>query len=964
MKRTLFLVITLLLLTTLFVAAAPPAAADGPLPLSAYPRPKNDNGLGIHWHTGVYAQDDEVTDYFVAEVKAMGIKWVKFLNDRTDGRHYDYLVEQLVANDIMPVMRIYVQCNKPLNLASLGKLVDHYAPMGVYYYELYNEPDIPGRDGGWCDTPTPNPDYLASIWAPAAREIQARGGYPSLPSIFPVGKNVPGWENSFFQQFLRAVKDQGNAPVLYRSWGAVHNYMINHPPDYPQDEANLTGRPLTAAEIRQYNLDERQVEAINRARKTQFEPGGFFLGKTPTEDVTHFRQFIAYHEQFIDIFGFEIPLISTEGGATVGSCEDPRYPCVDERMQTDWTLAAYEYMLDDAPDYYFAATTWLIAQKAMDYFGGTVWEDNAWYHDRKGNHLPIVEALKTHPRKDEPRQNQKAVNHWQPPATPTPTPVVAPARAISPGGASSPAPAQTNPRSLANYPRPKNDNGRGLHYAPTILGQPPEVVDRFIAELQAMNIKWVKIMQGDIPKVEHQYLVEQLVAHNIEPVIRVYKPYNDPYQNLTPLVSQAGKLGVHYFELYNEPNIAGFPGGWRNGESISVNRMLDLWIPAAEAVRKAGGYPGLPALTPGGNYDDMAFLRAFLDGLKTGNRTDALQNAWLPLHNYFLNHPFDYPTDAVNRLSPPLTQTEIEARGLSDYHVTTINNARARERLSGDHYRTGATIHQDSNAFRKFEAYGKIVYDRFGYYLPIISTEGGAIAGDFQDPRYPPVSDDDVTAWTLQAYRAMLNDVPAYYFAFTPWLLANASGGHWDPAWEEAAWYKLDGTTLPVVTALKTDSQRRQTRNWRAQISALEAAIFPAATASQSVAAPPQAAPRPPAMPALTAKIISAKGSGPGWQVASAEWKQSTTPYPHIYLDVRSASGRLLKTEQLRVSWTGGWTLLMPGGSRSHTATVPLSNPDDVYRVSIAGGSGQAVQARGKAGYSLYITFEQTQSQK
>lgn len=917
---------------------AQPTHADGPMPLSAWPRPKNDNGLSIHWHTGVYGQEDEVTDYFIAEIKAMNIKWVKFINDQTDGRDYDYMVKQLVANDIMPVMRIYSACNEPINLASLAKLVDHYVPMGLYYYELYNEPDIPGKDGGWCEDPEPDAAYLAGIWAPAAREIQAHGGYPSLPSIFPVGKKVNGWENSFFQQFLQAVKNQGNTAILYRSWGAVHNYFINHPPTYPEDDVNLTGRPLTAQEIKRYKLDEHQVYAMNQAREKQFEPGGYHLGDDPTQDVTHFRQFIAYHDQFTGLFGFEIPLISTEGGATIGSCEDPRYPCVNEEIQKEWTLAAYEYMLDEAPDYYFAFCTWLLAQKAADHFGGTVWEGNAWYHDRKGEHIAVVDALKNHPRKGEPSRTQKAVNNWEPSATQT---------ELDPGAL------PTANISLAQYPRPANDNGRGIHYAPTALGQATEVVDRLVGELLDLNIKWVKIMQADIPKVEDRYLIEQLVENDIEPILRIYQPYNDPYENLTPLVASAHKMGVNYFELYNEPNISGFPGGWHDGEQISVDRILTLWIPAAETIKKEGGYPGLPTLAPGGSYEDMKFLGEFLDGLKDRGRTDLLEKAWIPLHNYFLNHPLDYPTDPVNLQSVPLTEAEIKARGLSAEQVQAINDARAREKVKST-YRVGETIHEDSNGFKKFEAYGKIFFDRFGYYIPIISTEGGAIAGDFQDPRYPPVTDDDVTNMTVSAYRAMLTDAPAYYFAFTPWLLANGAGSHWDPAWEGAAWYKVDGTHLPVVDALKADAGRHTARNWSAEIAALESTFAKPQTTRPATANAAKA----PQMEAQSTKIVPANGKGAAWQIVSAEWKPSSTPYPRLYVDVYDAGGRLLLNQQIHVAWTGGWSLLIPGGESSHSVSMHLSNSADVYTIGIAGSKGQAVQARGAEGYSLYVAFK------
>lgn len=917
-KQSFIFLMALIAVTLSGIPSMQPVQAQGPLPLSAYPRPKYDNGLGIHWSTSPYGQEDKVTDYFIAEIKAMDITWVKFLNDQTDGRHNDYLIEQLVANDIMPIMRIYLACNDPINLAALANLVQHYVPKGLYYYEIYNEPDIPGRDGGWCDDPEPDPEYLAGVWAPAAREIIAHGGYPSLPSIFPMGKNVPGWEDSFFQRFLRAIRANGDTPVLHRSWGAVHNYFINHPPDYPQDEVNLTGRPLTPAEIQRYQLDEHQVYAMNQARANQFEPGGYYVGDDPTLDVTHFRQFIAYHDQFVEIFGFEIPLISTEGGATVGSCEDPRYPCVDEQIQMEWTLAAHEYMQTEAPDYYFATSTWLIAQKALDHFGGTVWESNAWYHDRKGNYIPVVDALKRLKQQRLAPQNSN-VNVANTSARSVQQP--------------------TNP--LAYYPRPPNDNGRGIHYSPTILGQPPEMVDFFVAEMVAMNIKWVKLLQGDTPKVEHVYLIEQLVAHDIEPILRVYKPYNDPYEHLGTMVPLALRMGVHYFELYNEPNIAGFPGGWRDGEPISIDRILALWIPAAEAIQQAGGYPGLPALAPGGSYEDMQFLDTFLGKLQASGRTDLLNNAWLPLHNYFLNHPFDYPDDDVNQHGTLLTPAEIEKHGLWPEQIALINQAR-----QANDFRVGQTIHEDSNSFRKFEAYAAIFQQRFGYHIPIITTEGGVIIGDNQDPRYPAVTSDHLTEVTLQAYHAMIDTAPAYYFAFTPWLLTNSAGGHWDPAWENAAWYKIDGSTLPVVDALKGDRRRYETR---------PDTLFstPPAQVAQVAQA---AAPLTPALDPLGIEIITVPGEGSPWQVPHAQWQPTTNRYPRLRVNVVDAAGRQMSGQQVRVQWATDWVVLITEPGRN--VSLAISRPDEVYQIRIAGGGGEAVQARGKEGHNLVLTFQ------
>ena len=391
------------------------------------------------------------------------------------------------------------------------------------------------------------------------------------------------------------------------------------------------------------------------------------------------------------------------------------------------------------------------------------------------------------------------------------------ARPAASASVTDPAPTATAnlPSRLSQFPRPPNDNGWGVHWAATTLAEPKNVVDYFVAESTAMGIKWVKFLNADSPKLEHEYLVRTLVANGMMPVMRIYTPFNEPFQHLRELVRAARQAGVYYFELYNEPNVSGKAGGWHDGEAINITRLVDLWITAGETIVQAGGYPGLPSLAPGGDYDDNEFLRAFLAELKTRGRADLVARAWLPLHNYFLNHPVDYPDDDVNLKSVPLEASEIERRRLTPTQVAAINHARLVSHLA----RTpgGHTVmdkpSDDSNGFRKFEMYERIFMSRFGHEVPIISTEGGAIGGAREDPRYPSLDDGDVSAETLYAYQYMLQQAPAYYFAFTPWILANFAGGHGDPRFEAAAWYKaINGPTLPVVAALKRNPLIGQVR--------------------------------------------------------------------------------------------------------------------------------------------------------
>jgi hypothetical protein len=771
----------------------------------------------------------------------MNIKWVKLLVDGTDNYDYDRTIDDLVSRNIMPIIRIYQQCNTPYDPEALDALVRHYVAKGVYYYETYNEPNQPGEPGGWCeDDGEPRPEYLAQIWADAARTIYLAGGYPSLPSFFAPDQKRPDWRETFFYHFFEALRDQGNEEVLYFSWASIHNYNVNHPPTYPYDEVNQTGRPLTEAEIARYNLTPSETAEINLNRavagilreRLLNEGDAIRFGLSPVEiekinhkftngelmgfnvydDNTGFFHFVAYRNQFYDLFGFDIPVISTEGGATNGSSEDPRYPTVDGQTVAEWTLWSADYMLDDAPDYYFATMTWLLAQGALDY-NEPIWEQNAWYHDREGSQEPVVDALKNRPRLNEARRlcfelETEPVSSYRE--------MVKAQLEIEKCLETGVRP-QLERNPLAAYPHPVDDNGRGLHGSPTNQPLPKEVVDYFVPELRAMNIKWFKFLQDDAAEVADPYLIEQLVANGIEPILRVYKPFNDPYEHLSELVPKAAALGVHYFELYNEPNVASPAGGWRDGEPINVERIVDRWILAAREVQAARGYPSLPPLAGGGTMDDMVFLREFLAGVRARGQADLLPGSWLAVHNYFLNHPLDYPTDPVNVNDVPLTEAEITERGLTPEQVEAINHARSIAKLPREQggFWVGNTIDEDSNAFRKFDAYAKIFYRRFGYYLPVIGTEGGAIIGAAEDPRYPPVRVEDLTTLTLEAYHAMLDTASPYFLAHTSWLMANQAAEHSDERFEQAAWYKdRQGTMLPVVEALKADPRKEEVRAW------------------------------------------------------------------------------------------------------------------------------------------------------
>lgn len=185
------------------------------IPLEAFPRPRGDNGWGVHWIPTV-KQEPGVIDRFITEVVRMHIKWVVFLNDGSNIGDNDYLVERLVDAGIMPVMRIY-RSNVSPHDGEITAMVSHYRAKGVYYYQLYNEPNVNAENSqGFA-----NANQYALTWASAARDVIEGGGLPGLGALSPGGAFD---HYTFLERTLQALRRNGDIWLLNRSWLAVHNY--------------------------------------------------------------------------------------------------------------------------------------------------------------------------------------------------------------------------------------------------------------------------------------------------------------------------------------------------------------------------------------------------------------------------------------------------------------------------------------------------------------------------------------------------------------------------------------------------------------------------------------------------------------------------------------------------------------------------------------------------------------------
>lgn len=295
------------------------------------------------------------------------------------------------------------------------------------------------------------------------------------------------------------------------------------------------------------------------------------------------------------------------------------------------------------------------------------------------------------------------------------------------------------PLPLASFPRPTNDNGRGLHWFPTTY-QTRAVVDRFIPELDAMKIRWLVILQGmdDWNMVANDYLIDQLLKAGIMPIVRIDRQVGKmDWARLGWIVARYRERGVRYFQLFNEPNAI---EEWGTSESPTPEQFVAYWIQGAEVIAANGGFPGFAPMSPQPDDSDIAFFQAALEELKELRRFDLANLMWVAVHNYGGFDP-SHPTD---------------------------------------------------DGFFRYRSYDAIVRQIFGgspstgsgQALPMIITEGGLGSAEQMTYAISPM------------YQFVTKQREPYLLAFAPWLIGNAVGGGHDQRWESAAWF---GGTLSQV---------------------------------------------------------------------------------------------------------------------------------------------------------------------
>lgn len=365
--------------------------------LHEYPRPANDTGIGVHWSVGFASATGmgHIRDFWIPDLKAMGVKWVKIANH--DGA-IDF-AELLLSEEIMPIVRIFQPSPNPgvLDVRDLVHL-DAFVRVGVRYFEFNNEPD---QDSEWKGgrVPANGLDLVVDHAIANMETILERGGMPAVPAI----SNGSRWD-LVGKIISRGRRDLFDGPV----WQAIHNYSQNRPMDYPYDIGNQEGAAYTQrfyAALASEDWQEdawrgRALSEVNQLRVDRANPGATIMDDHAC--WLAYEYFDARNRRHI---GHSIPILSTECGYLVGEDTDARYPATSPDLHMAQTLESCRVMMGTserfaaAPDYYFCTAFWLLGNAVLG--NSSTWcEPHAWYSDRwSGGVLPIVPALKAEPKR-------------------------------------------------------------------------------------------------------------------------------------------------------------------------------------------------------------------------------------------------------------------------------------------------------------------------------------------------------------------------------------------------------------------------------------------------------------------------------------------------------------------------------------------------------------------------------------
>jgi hypothetical protein len=214
-------------LTPTLTPAPPPALPlrDDlpPMTLKDWPRPDQDNGLGIHFLLSGYYNDAEL-DKQIARIQSLHLKWSLVIY--ADENQLHAAAKKFKQAGIMVVWR---KALRPYQrYSSWGRDIDILKSIGMPpYMQLYNEPEVPAE---WDGLPIDTGQFVDNLMQ-ATKDVYNAGGYPGIQFV----------DEDSLRQFIDQIYARKGEAIFHRMFFIPHAAGLNHPPDYVEDSNGVLG---------------------------------------------------------------------------------------------------------------------------------------------------------------------------------------------------------------------------------------------------------------------------------------------------------------------------------------------------------------------------------------------------------------------------------------------------------------------------------------------------------------------------------------------------------------------------------------------------------------------------------------------------------------------------------------------------------------------------------------------------
>ena len=331
------------------------------------------------------------------------------------------------------------------------------------------------------------------------------------------------------------------------------------------------------------------------------------------------------------------------------------------------------------------------------------------------------------------------------------------------------------------YPLPTHNTRTGFHYFPDTTHYRESDLNAWLPELQALGASWLTLISPPDRAIP-EFFLRGLLSAGIQPVLHFCLPADlpPPTNDLRLLFNLYARWGVHYVVIFDRPNtrLAWSAPAW--SQSNLVERFLDSYLPLADAAFQAGLIPVFPPLEPGGDYWDTAFLRAALQGIQRRGFSHLLDRLVIGAYGWTHGRSLNWGAGGPERWP-----------GSRPYHTPTGS--------------------EDQVGLRVFDWYLAVATAVTGKPSRILLVGGGARFGEKDQPKGSASLEAAHAQQNLAIAALMAGDqevsydteqlepVPSEVLSCNFWLLAASKDSPHAPQ----AWFKSDGSSLPVVGALR-----------------------------------------------------------------------------------------------------------------------------------------------------------------